>query len=164
MHDLDLAYLAGVIDSDGYITIQRSSHAGRRYYAAKIGIAGTRREPHDLAASMFGGKVSRHVPRRSRHRVQYQWSRSGAGAVVAILAVQPYLRVKGAQACIALELQERVDEARAGRETIGERWPWERAGYDGTPILDAYREEIVEAMAAGGRTWDQFPEEVAARV
>ena len=46
-----LAYLAG------------SRHKGRVYVGAAIGIAGTRREPHDLAAALFGGTVRSYAPR-----------------------------------------------------------------------------------------------------
>jgi hypothetical protein len=105
-----LAYLAGVIDSDGYISTQRSLHSGRLYSAARVGIAGTRRQPHDLAASLFGGSVSRYEPKDPRHRAQYQWSRSGVGAATVIAAVLPYLRVKRRQAELALQLQEMVLE------------------------------------------------------
>jgi hypothetical protein len=106
-----LAYLAGVIDSDGYISTQRSRHSGRLYSGAKVGIAGTRRQPHDLAASLFGGTVNRYIPKNPRHRPQFQWSRHGEGAVVVIEAVLPYLLVKRRQAEIALELQCIVWEA-----------------------------------------------------
>ena len=33
----DLAYLAGVVDADGYVTATRSRHAGRLYFGAQIG-------------------------------------------------------------------------------------------------------------------------------
>jgi hypothetical protein len=105
-----LAYLAGVIDSDGYISTQRSMHSGRLYSAARVGIAGTRREPHDLAASLFGGNIYRYVPKDPRHRAQFQWSRCGDGAVTVIQAVLPYLRVKRRQAELAIALQELVWE------------------------------------------------------
>lgn len=32
----DLAYLAGVVDADGYVTATRSRHAGRLYFGAQI--------------------------------------------------------------------------------------------------------------------------------
>lgn len=99
------AYLAGVIDSDGYITTTRGFHSGVMYSGAKIGIAGTRREPHDLAASLFGGKVSRYEPKNPRHRAQFQWSRSGEAALAMIKVVYPYLRIKRAQADLAVTLQ-----------------------------------------------------------
>lgn len=108
MDPLVLAYLAGVIDSDGYITTQRTIRKGVTYSCAKVGIAGTRRDPHDLAASLFGGNVSRYVPKDPRHRPQFQWSRVGTRASVVLEAVLPYLRVKRRQGELALNLQELV--------------------------------------------------------
>ena len=57
-----LAYLAGMIDGDGYISITRSVRNGNEYFGPQVGIAGTRREPHDLAASIWGGVVSTYKP------------------------------------------------------------------------------------------------------
>lgn len=152
-----LAYLAGVIDSDGYITIHRSTRKGVTYFAARIGITGTRPEPHRLAAGLWGGKVSKHVPKNPSHRVQYQWSRTGDGAIVPILAVRPWLLVKAEQARIALELQEHVIQGRGD-----DPFPWFGPGYDPRPYREERRAEIVEAMKAAGReldgrTWDEFP-------
>lgn len=58
MRDVDLAYLAGVIDADGYVTATRSERNGRLYFGAQVGITGSRRQPHDLASSIFGGRVT----------------------------------------------------------------------------------------------------------
>lgn len=106
-----LAYLAGILDSDGYVTVQRTKHAGRIYMAARVGIAGTRRQPHDLAASIFGGNVYSHIPKNPRHRVQFQWCRDGKAAVAVIEAVRPFLRIKGAQADLAVRLQATLKTA-----------------------------------------------------
>lgn len=69
-NELDLAYLAGMIDADGFITIQRTTKANTGkcehpsvYHALKVGIGGTERQPHDLASSIFGGAVSRYTPK-----------------------------------------------------------------------------------------------------
>jgi hypothetical protein len=115
-----LAYLAGVIDSDGYISTTRGEHSGVMYSGAKVGISGTRRQPHDLAASLFGGKVYRYEPKNPRYRTQYQWTRSGMAAATVIEAVLPYLRIKREQARLALHLQEQV--------LLGTwLWPWDLA-------------------------------------
>jgi hypothetical protein len=156
---LVLAYLAGVIDSDGYVTIQRTRHAGRTYYGARIGVSGTRRQPHDLAASLWGGTVSRYTPKNLRHRAQFQWSRSGVAAATAINEVLPFLRVKAEQARIALELNEHLELGRAV-----DPYPWFGPDYDAA----VHAEELVAEIRplnqdrrAGfefdGRTWDEYP-------
>lgn len=45
MRDVDLAYLTGVIDADGYVTATRSERKGRLYFGAQVGITGSRRQP-----------------------------------------------------------------------------------------------------------------------
>lgn len=160
--ELVLAYMAGVIDSDGYITVHRSTRVGVHYYAARIGVAGTRRQPHDLAASLWGGTVSAYWPRNARHRIQYQWSRTGDPATAPILAVLPYLRVKKDQARLALEVQEHVQFGRGD-----DPHPWFGPDYDPGPFFCERRAEVVEVLNQGrrmavgreldGQTWDEFP-------
>ncbi len=164
-----LAYLAGVIDSDGYVTAARSIHKGRLYYGAGVGIAGTDRQPHDLAASIFGGNVRRYLPKgdRSHHKPQFQWQRYGESARPVLEAVLPYLLVKRVRATLALELQDLLIESRLPDEA--DPFPWAPAGWDPESSLDVLVSEIRERQcrtrvgkkAAGrlldGRTWDDYP-------
>lgn len=108
MDPLTLAYLAGVIDSDGCISTQRTKYGDHVYFAPRVSIAGTRRNPHDLAASFFGGSVYRYVPKNPRHRPQFQWSRTGEGAANVLEELVPYLRIKKRQAQLGLDLFEVV--------------------------------------------------------
>lgn len=141
-----LAYLAGVIDSDGYITVGRSTHKGRLYHCAKVGIAGTRRQPHDLAAGIWGGTVSRHEPKNPQHRVQYQWSRSGTIVTVIIEAIRPYLRVKAEQAFLALELEEHLIFGRSD-----DPYPWMPPDYDPIPYREDARREAIDLNQSRSR-------------
>lgn len=147
-----LAYLAGVIDSDGFISAAVSSHKGRRYYAASVGIAGTRREPHDLAASIFGGKVYEYVPRgdRAHNRVVFQWQRYGPAAAIVITTVAPYLRVKQEQADGAIWLQEAVEEAKFMRAS-DQPYPWFSPGFDPLPNIAALAEYVRDLNVRGNR-------------
>ena len=131
-----LAYLAGMIDGDGYISITRSTAKGKDYFAAQVGIAGTRREPHDLAASLFGGAVYCYRPANPRHRPQFQWQRMGKAAVPVIEAVLPYLLIKADHALLALELQEHVAEC-----TAEDPFPWFSPSYDPITAMRRMREE-----------------------
>ena len=113
---LKMAYLAGILDSDGFISIQRTKKNMRRgaatwlatYYTARVGIAGTRRQPHDFAAAIFGGPVRPYEPKNLRHRTQFQWTVSGRMAVPVLEAVRPYLLVKAEHADLVLRLQALV--------------------------------------------------------
>lgn len=117
MRETDLAYPAGIVDSDGFITVHRATKNLRRgaaewsatYFSAKVGIAGTRRQPHDFAAGLFGGRVRAYQPKNPAHRVQFQWDISGRMAAVMLRAIRPFLLVKVEQADLALQLQELVE-------------------------------------------------------
>lgn len=136
-----LAYLAGYIDGDGYITATSSLHSGRRYVGAVVGLSGTVRIPHDLAASLFGGNVRVYVPRNVRHRPQFQWQRYGRSAEPVLRAVLPYLRIKADQAALALVLEEQLAEARDMR-AFDDPYPWMGPGYDPEASLVEAVEEI----------------------
>jgi hypothetical protein len=106
------AYLAGVIDSDGYITIQRTKKNKKLptgnictniYHCLKVGIAGTETQSHMLAKELFGGMIGSYKPKNDKHKTQYQWYLSNDLAVVFIKTILPYLLVKRAQAELALE-------------------------------------------------------------
>lgn len=158
MQPTDLAYLAGIVDADGYVTATKSTHKGRPYFGAQIGITGSCRQPHDLAAILFGGRVLSHRPNRDRahHRTQFHWQRGGTTAVPAIIALLPYLRVKQTRAQLVLELQERVSYI---RETRGDDdpFPWMPAGWDPKPGLISLVDEIRSPAVLDGRTHDEYP-------
>lgn len=167
--DTDLAYLAGIVDADGYITATMSTRRGTTYFGAQIGITGSRREPHDLAAELFGGRVSSHDAQgeRAHHKLQFHWQRGGRSAVEPITALLPYLRVKREQADLTLQLQERLEELRITRE-MGDFAPWMPAGWDPTPsltrdvlairALHARRGRPANGGELDGRTHDAYPE------
>lgn len=161
-----LAYLAGMIDGDGYITINRSVRAGKVYHGPAVGIAGTRREPHDLAASLWGGAVSRYAPKNPNHRPQFQWSRQGAKAAMIIRAIEPYLLVKREHAWLALHLWEHIEEGRSD-----DPFPWYGPNFNPARERDEMRDWMIDInqsrsrvrgkAAAGrlldGRTHEEFP-------
>lgn len=153
---LVLAYLAGVIDSDGFISITHSTRKGSHYFGPVVGIAGTRPAPHELAASLWGGKVRAHTPKNPRHRIQFQWNRQGAAAAEVIQAIRPFLRVKGEQADLALRCFEHLLWGRSD-----DPYPWLSPYYDPTADLLEMRAEMVtvlnQARHLDGRTWDEYP-------
>lgn len=169
MHEVtELAYVAGIIDADGYVTAASSLHKGRRYVGPAVGIAGNRREPHDLAAAMFGGNVRIYIPRgeRAHHQPQFQWQLYGARAIVVLEAVLPYLRVKRRQAELCLGLHEAILEARL-MKGYEDPYPWFGPEYDPERDLVAAAEEIRglntrnawkrASRELDGRTYDEMP-------
>lgn len=141
-----LAYLAGMIDADGYITITRANRRGRLYHAPQVGIAGTRPAPHALAASIWGGTISRYEPRNPLHGAQYQWCRVGAAAVPVIEAIFPYLRVKVDQAALAIELWQHVEDGKRD-----DPFPWFGPSYDPIAAREALRDEAIDLNQSRSR-------------
>lgn len=172
MRDTDLAYLAGIIDSDGFITIQRTrkAHTGKCapaiYHCLKVGIAGTRTQPHELAKSLFGGNISKYEPGKDGYRDQYQWSVTGPRAVKVIKSIGIYLRVKTKQAELGLHFQENLDAHRLWQKEN------QKPPYRITESMIAIRDGLHAQMCAlnmsrskrgngrllDGREWSEFPE------
>lgn len=141
-----LAYLAGMIDGDGFITITRSVRKGREYFGAQVGISGTRAEPHYLAASIWGGKIHRYEPSNPLHRAQFQWQRMGKKAVEVINAIYPYLLVKKEHAELAVALHDHVRNAREA-----DPFPWFGPDFDPLIGMRAMRERMIELNQSRNR-------------
>lgn len=145
------------VDGDGYITINRSQRGRSVYHGPQVGIAGTRREPHDLAASLWGGTVSMYTPRNPLHRPQFQWSRQGAAAVAIIESLLPYLLIKREHAQLALDLWEHIEEGKSE-----DPFPWFSSSYDPLQARDEMRAAMIDlnqsrnriGKKAGGRLLD----------
>jgi hypothetical protein len=162
--DTTLAYLAGMIDGDGFISIVRAVRKGTEYFAPQIGISGTLRAPHDLAASIWGGAVYCYQPKNPSHRAQFQWSRQGAAAMTAIEALYPYFLLKQEHALLALELWEQIERSKAE-----DPFPWFGPYYDPLVDMRRMREEMIglnqsrsrlrkkAGAMLDGREWREFP-------
>lgn len=172
----DYAYIAGMIDADGFITIQRTTktNEGRCnqpsvYHCLKVGISGTDRRPHDFAVSLFGGNVSRYEPTNPQHRPQFQWTVTGPTAVMVLNAIRPYLRVKSQQADIGLRFQQAL-EAHSHIQRTEQKPPYRITSQMRNERDDYWRSMLdfnkprnlrIGKKAAGrlldGVEWSQFP-------
>ena len=119
---LILAYLAGVIDSDGSIGVKRSTYnmritktSSQPIYSEHVTI--TQAEPHaiDLACATFGGWIGVQAAAGPRRRPIGKWHLHSAAAGRALVLLLPYLRIKRAQAENALELRRILTESRVRR-------------------------------------------------
>lgn len=100
------AYLAGVMDSDGYIGVSVKKHkAGwKDSYAPRVQVKQTETGAVDLLHETFGGVLWKQKPSAERGRPLWTWGVSLAAVVPVLTTIRPYLRIKGAQADNALEL------------------------------------------------------------
>lgn len=117
MKRVDAAYLAGILDGEGCISLQRYKQAGRD----GEGKRGAKSFGYSLTVSveinseavvlwlidLFGGNYStRH--RSGNRKRQYKWSVYGKACKPILEIALPYMKVKNAQAEIALDFIETI--------------------------------------------------------
>lgn len=119
---LELAYLAGVIDSDGHIGIKRNTYAmrvrgdaGQPIYAERIDIKQVQPQAVELARACFGGWLGITKAYAKFGKPLHSWHCHSAMAGKALAMLLPYLRIKKAQAGNALALRALIGK--------GRRWP-----------------------------------------
>lgn len=144
----DLAYAAGVVDSDGYIGVHRNSYAmrvrgdaGQPVYQPRVQVKQVMPQAIDLMHELFGGHRYDSNPTAARGRPLVVWSVHSkmAGAVCA--ALMPYLRIKRAQAENVVEVCEINAE--------GNRRRWEiPLVVDGEPMVT-----MAEAARRTGKSY-----------
>lgn len=107
MTETELAYLAGIVDGEGYIGIKTTPARGDRVttgFHARIQVRMTD-EPAIALLSQLGGSYYRENPHAERGKPLYCWQVSDRLAEQALTALLPYLRVKKQQAETVLELR-----------------------------------------------------------
>ena len=109
--DAELAYAAGVVDSDGYIGVHRNTYAMRvrgdatqPIYQARVQVKQVTPEAIDLLHELFGGHRYEGKPSAAKGRPLIVWQVHSAACVPVLVQLHPYLRIKRAQAENALEL------------------------------------------------------------
>jgi hypothetical protein len=145
----DLAYAAGVVDSDGYIGVHRSDYAkrvrgdaGQAVYMPRVAVKQVTPQAVDLLHELFGGHRYDGSPTATRGRPLLGWAVHSAMAVRVCEDLLPYLRIKRAQAENAIEV---------GRINAGAN----RRGWDlPTVDLDEPLVPLLEAARRAGRSPD----------
>ncbi len=121
-----LAYLAGVLDSDGTIGVKRNTYSMRvtgdstqPTYSERIHIRQVTREAVDLFATTFGGNVTPEDPSAKRGRPLWKWGQTDMKAAATLTALLPYLRIKRRQAENCLTLRAVKDASKIARVAKG---------------------------------------------
>lgn len=119
----DLAYAAGVLDSDGYIGVHRSDYAMRvrgdasqAIYSPRVQVKQVTPQAVDLFSDLFGGWRGIGSPTAVKGRPLHVWAVHSAACGPVLGAVLPYLRIKREQAVNAL------DVVRINSESARRRW------------------------------------------
>lgn len=101
MKKVDYAYLAGFFDGEGSICITKW-----RFHAAlcvQLQVANTERWVLEWYKFVFGGNTYKKPCQNKNWKDSYSWTVSGKKAKETLIALLPYLKLKKAQAEIALE-------------------------------------------------------------
>jgi hypothetical protein len=134
------AWAAGVIDSDGCITIKRRSRGA--YYALVVVVAQAGDDDPPVIRRLletYGGSLE-HRDRAGRQRM-WHWTIATKQAETTLRRVRPFLVGKADQADLALEYRATVGEpGRRQAPGVAERYYWRlRAMHyyqGGTPLKD----------------------------
>jgi len=113
MKRTDLAYIAGIIDGEGFITIRCDRKANDKH-SLYVGVGNTERWLLEWLRANFGGKlVTSHKP--EGYKDFFQWAIVSRSAGNFLELVLPYLRLKKGQAELALQFQEKKYNEATGK-------------------------------------------------
>lgn len=99
MRDQTKAYLAGVMDAEGCVTIGKSKDPRGLIYSARITISNKNNDLMKYLVHHFGGYVTKTKPKKASHNICYSWHLSSAKHTLTFLSlITPLLRGKKAQA------------------------------------------------------------------
>lgn len=145
--ETDLAYLAGLIDGEGCIRVKKSKPRNDRStptYTAAVHVRMVDEPAIAFLSATLGGWYYKERP-HSRGRPLYCWQATGRVADAALRAVRPYLRIKGPQADVALELAVlRAGSVKHRTKVVGHRdFPNQHGAVRSVRTL-AFSDEYVE--------------------
>lgn len=106
----DLCYFAGVLDSDGCISIAKGNAGIQRTknprYVFTMNITNTNEDLMKWLVQKLGGSYYASYPGTEKHRITYRWWLNNGGAIWLLRLVEPLLIVKRKQAKIGIDLLE----------------------------------------------------------
>jgi excisionase family DNA binding protein len=160
--DLELAYLAGVVDSDGYIGVHRKqAEKWAANYQPRVQIKQVTPQAVDLAEECFGGHRYEGKPTTTNGRPLMVWQVHSAAAGRVCEALLPFLRIKRAQAENVLRLCEvnsRLGRRRfvlpdivPGEELVSAEFAAAYTGFSYESVCQAVRKGSVPSTRHGRR-------------
>lgn len=103
------AYLAGIIDGEGCISIRRCKQGKFIYFKPMIEVGMTNKGPIELLEKTFGNSAWYEIaPSGKRKLICHKWRVTGTNCLPVLNAISPFLIVKKQQASIAKELIIRI--------------------------------------------------------
>ena len=136
----ELAYIAGIIDGEGSISIRKHSNRNWYEYQLRVDVKLTDQEIPYWFQELFGGGVCFRAPIGNR-KPAWQWTITDIKAANFLSSVQPYLHIKSEHCKIVLEFQEtkrHVGYRRSEVDVIIQEGAWAKMAllnHRGKPIL-----------------------------
>ena len=116
MKETTKAYLAGILDADGYFTIKRSTYhmrvrgdASQPVFSEKAGMKQVVPIAVDMLHEYFGGYKRIEKSSAKNGQPLHAWSVTDKKACHLVRTLLPYLKIKRKQAELLLELRETKD-------------------------------------------------------
>lgn len=146
---LEKAYIAGLFDGEGSISICKFRSHNSDYvcphYILSVTCTNTNKEIIEWLYEKIGSskQMRKREWGKSNWKTSYSWMASANKAVVVLKNIYPYLRIKKAQAKLAIEFQE---NKMIDRKFILSPRDKKKKGKTLSPETIAYREEVREKM------------------
>lgn len=139
MEPTKIAYLAGLVDGEGCISIVRQNRVDNLCNMLVVGMSD--KEGPEMFKEVFGGSV---LSRRRRHnyKVMYTWRVYSRQAARALEILYPYLVIKKKQADICLELAKSIKDG-----NVLSRGPWrKKVSPDRDIAIKAFRNDLCNKL------------------
>jgi len=170
MKKIDIAYIAGVMDSDGYFTIKKSTYNMRKFkdrknpqYSEKCGIKQVQSQAVKFIYENFGGYYRIEKPSSENGKPLYAVQLMNKKAHTFIKIIYPYLRIKKSQAQILLKLRQSLDKGKTEKGISYHKDRWGNTTrfirYRVSPEEIQYRETLIKEIKSlnDTRPWSYIP-------
>ena len=120
MNKTDLAYIAGIVDGEGYIGISadhRKRNPNRPCWRLRVTVTNTNEWLMQFLKFSFGGIID--LKRSSSLKPCYNWTLCRSNAAEFLKLILPYLRLKRPQAELAIKFQASI--SKSTRRLTGEQ-------------------------------------------
>lgn len=135
MKKTDLAWLAGIFEGEGAITIAKFTK--RNWGALRIRVTSTDRDMIDQLQDFFPGHIGT-ASSKPQHSKAWRWGLSSKKAKTFLLAIRPYCRVERVVEKIDLGLEFQAQKVNANEI----RWDWNGKREEYRAIQGAYYLEM----------------------
>lgn len=96
MNKQDWAYLAGILDGEGYVTVNKAG--------ARLEVASTEVKLIDWMCARIGGSRTQYQPKNLKYKLTYKWATAKRDHVEWVLSnCVPYMIIKRPQAQAVLQ-------------------------------------------------------------